>query len=371
VKIALVGMRGIPARYGGFETFAEELSTRLAERGHEVTVYCRSYNAPDRPPNYRGVRLIHRPTVRRKYLDTVAHTFICAIDALCRRFDVILLCNAANSIFIPLFRLRGRSLAINVDGIERRRRKWSIFGRGWYRLGERLAARLPDRIVADAEVIRDYYRQRYGVESVVIAYGAPAEAVEGKEELRRWGLSEGNYVLYVSRLEPENNAHLVIEAYEGVRTEKRLVIVGDAPYAKGYIARLKHTHDPRVLFTGAIYGMGYRELLAHAYCYVQATEVGGTHPALIEAMGAGRCVLANGTPENLEVVGEAGLIYAPGDVEALRKRLQEVIDQPELARKYGPAAQERVRRRYDWERIADRYEALFGEMTAERRGRGR
>lgn len=363
LKIAIIGTRGIPANYGGFETFAEELSVRLAARGHDVTVYCRSYNMPERAAAYRGVRLVHLPTIRQKYLDTVAHTFLSAMHSLARRFDAVLVCNAANSLFIPIIRLGGMPVALNVDGIERKRKKWNAAGRLWYRLGEKLATIFPNRIVADAEVIRAYYKQRYRADSTVIAYGSNLGEASGTGEVERLGLTPREYILYVSRLEPENNAHVVIEAFEGVKTEKKLAIVGDAPYSNEYIARLKSTRDPRIIFPGAVYGEGYRQLQRNAHCYIQATEVGGTHPALIEAMGAGNCVLANGTPENIEVVGGAGIIYEPGDALDLRAHLQRALDDPNLVQTYGEHARERAEAVYNWDRVTDQYEALFREMA--------
>jgi len=364
MRIAILGTRGIPARYGGFETFAEELSTRLAGRGHDVTVYCRSYNMERPAQSYRGVRLVHLPTIRRKYLDTVTHTLLSSLHMVLRRFDAVLLCNAANSLFVPILRLTGKPVAVNVDGIERQRKKWNAAGRLWYRAGEYFATVFPNRIIADAEVIRDYYRKTYNADCTVIAYGADTASVETSGELVKLGLEPGDYVLYVSRLEPENNAHLVIEAFGQIQTEKKLAIVGDAPYSRKYIAGLKSTRDTRVVFTGAVYGPAYKELQSGAFCYVQATEVGGTHPALLEAMGAGNCVIANGTPENREVLGEAGTFYEPGDVDDLRAKLQDVLDDPSGAGEFGELARRRIEQHYDWEKVTDAYEQLFAELAS-------
>lgn len=371
LKIAIVGTRGIPARYGGFETFAEQLSVRLAARGHQVTVYCRSYNLPrkdgsfDKRASYRGVSLVHLPTLRQKYLDTVLHTFLAALHSAPRRYDAVLLCNAANSIFIPIFRLSGKPVAINVDGIERRRKKWNALGRAWYRLGEWLAANLANRVVADAEVIGDYYRERYGAESTVIAYGSDLEEPARYDALAELGLKRDDYILYVSRLEPENNAQFVIDGFTKVNTEKKLAIVGDAPYSHRYIAQLKATNDPRVVFTGAVYGEGYAQLQYGASCYVQATEVGGSHPALLEAMGAGNAILANGTPENREVLGDAGLFYEPEDAEDFAAKVQRILDDADFATDLGERARRRAENDYRWEEIADEYEVLLSELTAQ------
>jgi glycosyltransferase involved in cell wall biosynthesis len=369
VRIGLLGTRGIPARYGGFETFAEECGAGLAARGHAVTVYCRSQYVPRTLRSHRGVRLVVLPTLRSKYTDTVVHTFLSALHAVKERFDVLLICNAANTLFAALPRLCGTPVAVNVDGIERRRRKWNRLGKAYYRAAEVLSTRLPNAIVTDARVIERYYRERYGARSVFIPYGAHAAPEAPGPELARRGLSPRGYFLYVSRLEPENNAHRVVEAFEQVRTERRLVVVGDAPYARAYIERLRTTPDPRILFTGGIYGDGYRELQSNALCYVHATEVGGTHPALIEAMGMGGLVVANDTPENAEVVAGTGLLYRFNDAADLTGLLQRVADAPEGWAELRAAARARVAECYSWESVVDRYEALLGELAGGRTGR--
>lgn len=361
-----MGIRGIPARYGGFETFAEEIAPRLVERGHKVTVYGRKNVIKDykKGQYYKGVRLMILPTISHKYFDTVFHTFLSVIHALFDKYDVILMCNAANAIFCLLPRLIGTKVILNVDGIERRRKKWNFLGKLWYFLGEILACVFPNEIVTDAEVIRRYYLKRYRRNSIMIPYGCNAERVTTEEILKEWGLKKDEYILYVSRLEPENNAHVVIEAFKKVKTQKKLVIVGDAPYSLKYKKKLYKLakEDKRIIFTGYIFGKGYKELQANAYCYVHATEVGGTHPALVEAMGFGNCVIANGTPENIEVVGEAGIVYRKNEIEDLRKKLQYVIDNFDVVKNYRKKAQERAKKKYSWKVITDEYEKLFFQM---------
>lgn len=363
MKIAILGTRGIPANYGGFETFAEECSAGLAARGHQVTVYGRPRYVPRNLKTHRGAKLVVLPTLAWKYTDTVVHTFLSVLHSLFRKYDAILICNAANSIFAWLPRLTGVPVAVNVDGIERKRRKWNRLGKAYYRLGEYLSTLFPNVIVADARVIGQYFRDRYGAESVFIPYGATIEKPEGREILEKLQIDPGEYFLYVSRLEPENNAHTVIRAFEKVATSRKLVIVGDAPYAADYIRELRATQDTRILFPGAIYGSGYRQLQANAFCYIHATEVGGTHPALIEAMGQGNIVVANGTPENREVVGSAGVLYGDNNAEALRECLQDIADNPQKYEALKAAASDRIRTDYSWDSVIDQYERLFLRMV--------
>ena len=365
MRIAILGTRGIPASYGGFETFAEHLSTRLAARGHEVTVYCRAHYVSPRQLQYHGVRLKVLPTIRHKYFDTVVHTFLSAIHAASKRYDAALICNCANAPFSPILRLAGTPVAINVDGLEHKRKKWGWLARRYYRFAEYLSTLLPNEMVTDAQVIQDYYLARHNAPSTMIAYGSEVERRPNRDAVRKWRVEPNRYVLYVSRLEPENNAHLVIEAFKKVRTAYRLLIVGDAPYAEQYIDSLKASArgDKRIVFTGFVFGQDYRALQQNAYCYVHATEVGGTHPALLEAMGYGNCVLTLATPENMEVVGDAGVPYI--DEFDLAEKLKRILRDGSLVQAYRNRAQQRIQKHYDWETVVDQYEQLFARMSGQ------
>jgi glycosyltransferase involved in cell wall biosynthesis len=360
MRIGILGTRGIPARYGGFETLAEELSSRLAARGHDVTVYTRTRYAESGLSSWCGAKIRVLPTIPSKYFDTVVHGALSGVDAAFERFDAVLICNAINAAvsFVP--RLTGRTrVVLNVDGLERNRRKWNAIGKLAYRVSETLSTMIPDVVVSDARVIQRYYRERHGVESVFIPYGGDLPLPSGTATLERLGLEPERYVLYVSRLEPENNAEEVVREYRSVPGSTPLVVVGDAPYASETIARIKAAADSRVILPGAIYGEGYRELLANAAVYVQATEVGGTHPALVEALGYGRVVCYNGTPENEEVAGGAGLPFDVHAAGALAGLLTAILDDPASHSVWKAKAQERTRERYRWDDVVERYEAVL------------
>jgi glycosyltransferase involved in cell wall biosynthesis len=359
MHIALLGTRGIPANYGGFETFAEELSIRLVRRGHTVTVYCREkYSAP----TYQGVKVVYLPSIRHKYFDTLAHTCVSTFHLLTHRVDVALYCNAANAIFTILPRMFGMPVALNVDGIERKRKKWNAFAKAWYLMSERLATFLPNEIVTDAEVIEAYYQSVYCKRSTFIAYGADTIREETTGALDQLGLEKKGYFLYVSRLEPENHALTVRQAFEKVPTKLKLALVGSAPHAHDYIRQVRDTEDPRIVMPGAMFGKGYRELGSHCFAYVQATEVGGTHPALIEAMGRGALVIYRSTPENVEVCGDTGLPFSTED--ELVARMRQAAGMPEAERaNYGARAEARVKARYDWEVVTTQYEQLLAKIS--------
>jgi glycosyltransferase involved in cell wall biosynthesis len=358
VKIALVGTRGIPAHYGGFETFAEELSTRLAARGHDVTVYTRQRYSER---TYRGVALRYLPAVRHKYFETIVHTALSTAHLLFHRVDAALYCNAANAVFTWIPRLAGIPVALNVDGLERKRKKWNRLAQAWYLVSERLATFCPNAVVSDAEKIAEYYRKRYRKNTQFIPYGAPTGKLATSDVLTQLGLERGRYFLYVSRMEPENNGLLVREAFERVETPLRLALIGDAPYARSYIEQVRATADPRIVIPGAVYGNGYQELQSHSFAYIHATEVGGTHPALIEAMGRGALVLYLNTVENAEVAGGAGIPFEHGN---LAEKLREVLAMTEAERDHWRRrAAQRVAERYSWDAVTDAYEKLFESLA--------
>ena len=357
MRIAFLGIRGVPANYGGFETFAEQLGSRLVAGGHDVTIYGRDRYVARGLTTYRGMHLVRLPAPRSKYLETVIHSLFAAAHALTRRYDLVYVCNSANVPAVVLLRAGGRRVILNVDGLEWQRAKWNRAGRAYYRACAWLAARLPIEVVTDARVIQDYYQRAYGRATTYFPYGAEVESVADDGTLADLGLTPRGFVLYVSRLEPENNAHVVIDAYRDVVSDLPLVIVGDAPYADAYIERLRATTDPRVRFVGAVYGSGYGVVQSQATVYVQATEVGGTHPALVEAMGHGAAILANDVPEHRETLGDAGHYYA--GTAGLRDALQVLLDDPAAARELRAAAQARARELYSWDAVAADYERWF------------
>jgi glycosyltransferase involved in cell wall biosynthesis len=367
-SVAILGTRGIPARYGGFETLAEELAPRLSRKGYRVCVYSRRHAIgplPDPPQgafySYKGAQIRVLPAPRQKHLETVVHTFFSAVDACFRRFDSVLLCNSANALVIPLLRLRGYRVIVNVDGLEWRRRKWGGLARAWHKLGARLTALWASEVIADAHFVRRFWEEQMGTQAIYIPYGAPAGPVSGTATLEALGLRPRQYVLYVGRLEPENNPDLVIEAYANVRSEFPLVVVGQAPYGAPLQRHLEGlaAKDSRVMLAGPIYGEGYAELQSHSACYVQASEIGGTHPALLEAMAYGGCVIVNDIPEHIEVVGDTALKFAFNEAESLTQCLQRIMDEQGLADALRAASRARVQERYSWQRVAEDYEAAL------------
>jgi len=279
LRIAMMGTRGIPASYSGFETCAEQLSVRLVERGHHVTVYCRSHHVKTKAREYRGVRLVHLPTIRSKHLDTIIHTLLSLVHGAFRGYDVVYICGVGNAplAFIP--RLLATPTILNADGADWQRGKWGGFARSYLRFAERTATWSPSCILADSRVVQTYYTEHFGKQSIFIPYGSDVPHVMPGEVLARFGLRPDGYLLFVGRLVPENNAHDVIAAYlqlGGLNTGLQLCIVGDAPYSTEYVQHLRETAGPGVVFTGYQFGAAYHswgQTRAFSYSPVASVEL--------------------------------------------------------------------------------------------------
>ena len=364
MKIAILGTRGIPASYSGFETAVEQLTARLTSRGHEVVVYCRPHVVDRRLERYKGAELVHLRTVQNKYLDTFVHTLLSAIHAArVTKPDVALFFIAGNSPLCLITRRASIPALINVDGLDSARRKWPAFAKAYLRFAERTAPRWADQAITDSHAVADIYERRYGQRIGVVPYGVEDPGHHGTETLERLGLEPRRYVLFVGRLEPENNPHVLVEAFSRISRERaggmKLAIVGGAPYADEYIRQVWRTADPRVVFPGYVFGRGYWELQHHAYLFCAPTEVGGTHPVILEAMAAGNCVLVNDHRPNAETVGDAGLYFSGrAGVDDLAVQLERLLNDPDLVETYRKRALERARD-YSWEAVTDQYEELL------------
>ncbi|MFC7623332.1 DUF1972 domain-containing protein [Microlunatus sp. GCM10028923] len=361
LRIAMIGTRGVPARYGGFETAVEEVGSRLAKRGHEVTVFCRP--DPDGPgEEHLGMRRVELPIVRKRSLETLAHTALSVINPALRDIQVALVFNAANALLLPVIRARRIPVATHVDGLEWQRGKWGSLGRRYYRLAERLAVRWSDDLIADARGIADYYRSEFDAETTMIAYGAPINLSPMTDRLASLGLEPGGYHLVVARFEPENHVREIVAGYVASRARLPLVVVGSAPYAEAYTARVEAAADDRVRLLGAIWDQDQLDqLYRHCRTYLHGHSVGGTNPSLLRAAGAGAYPIAYDVIFNREVIGgHGGYFSGPADVTA---EIMAAEREPDRVRAAGAALQEAIRR-YDWDDVADGYERLCHRLAA-------
>jgi glycosyltransferase involved in cell wall biosynthesis len=357
VKIAMLGTRGVPAAYSGFETCVEQVGKRLAVRGHEVIVYCRPAYVKTQATEYLGMRLVKLPSIPTKGLDTLSHTALSTIRALRRdRPDAALIFGVGNAVFCRFFRRSRVGVAINVDGADWARLKWGPIGRRYLRWSERVAVNTAGAVIADSRAVASYYKEHYHADTTFIPYGAEVPPASGTESRTRFHLEPRRYLLAVGRMVPENGFHDLIAAYAAVRPAMPLVIVGDAPYSEDYKRRLREMAPDSVIFTGYQFGAAYQELSAHAYAFLFGAQVGGTHPVLVEQLAYGNCVLARWTESNAEVAGDAAIYFH--DLPELQQGLATIIGQPALVEARREQAKVRAHA-YSWDEVADAYEALL------------
>lgn len=364
MKIAFLGSRGIPARYSGFETFYEQLATRLAQRGHAVTVYNRSHFIKDIKGMYRGVKIVSLPSISSKHLDTITHTTLSSLHALFQGYDLVYYCIVGNSPLAWIPRVVGAKTLLNVDGADWAREKWSGFARWYQRQCESIATHTASVLIADSHVIRDRYMTLYGAKLAFAPYGANVRRDEGLSALAKWGLQRHGYLLYVGRLVPENAVDMLIRAFRTIETSMKLVIVGDAPFSENYKAELRRLADSRVIFTGYAFGDDYAQLSCHAYLAVQPSAIDGTRPALLDQMGFGNCVVARNSPANLETLGGQGELFdGTGGDSSLALILRELLADRGRVEKCRQNASKRISEYYNWEWLTDFYEDMFNRLS--------
>jgi glycosyltransferase involved in cell wall biosynthesis len=350
VHIAFMGTRGVPARYGGFETCVEQVGRRMAARGHRVTVFCRDQPAEPGVP-YRGMHLVHIPAIPQKHLETLSRTALSSLRL--PRDAALVMMGVGNAPIVRLLERAGRRLVFNVDGADWQRDKWGGFASRYLRACERMAARSDSILIADARTVQESYLERFGRESELVAYGADPPGDTGTAALERFDLESDCYMLWAGRLVPENGAHDYLQAVAAAQVGVPAVVLGDAPYQHDYIAKLRADAPAGAVFTGYQYGSSYQQLSAHAGLHVLAATVGGTHPVLIEQMAAGNCILARDGPTHREVLGDAGWYWSsPEELADLMRRLWA---DPDTRRATGERARLRVAELYSWERVTDRY----------------
>jgi glycosyltransferase involved in cell wall biosynthesis len=363
MRIAMIGTRGVPAAYGGFETAVEEIGKRLVQHGHEVTVYCRG--AGDRAATYEGMRLVHLPAVKLRAAETLSHTALSVMHASVRaKPDIAFVFNAANSPFLPMLRARGIPTAVHVDGLEWMRDKWSGAGRRYYLRVEKLAVMLADALIADAKGIADYYTNKFGAETELISYGTRILRNGASNRLAELEVETGKFHLLVARFEPENHVDMIVQGYSESLAKHPLLVVGSAPYAAAYTRRVQRIADadPRIHLLGGIWDQEQLDqLYTNALTYAHGHSVGGTNPSLLRAIGGGTPVLAYDVEFNREVLGDDGLYFRTAT--ALRDHFDSAEDHAPQLEEIGQRLQRWAVQNYNWDDVASAYEGLARRLT--------
>ncbi len=368
----MMGMRGVPANFGGSETAVEEIGSRLVTRGHEVTVYCRKHKDTVIPgqPLYKGMRRIVLPSIHSLNAELLSHSTLCLLQMIRERFDVVHFHGVGNALLFPLFKLTGhgaKSLLI-VDGPDWKRPKWGPLAQAALRTSFPMAAKWADEIISDNEEVERLFREQYDRATALVGYGADLNVPATREALARYGLEPRKYFLQVAALVPDKGVHIVIEAYRNLKTDMPLVIVGDTPYMSEYKAELMRTADPRVKFLGYVFGLPCQELVANCFAYLHGQLIDGTSPALLQAMAYGCGILAGDLIEINHSLADTGLRYRSQDPADLLDKMTMLVNHPGLAADYGLRARQRVEQKFNWDHVTDAYEQLSFNLAA---GRGR
>lgn len=370
MKIAILGIRGLPSSYSGYETFIGELAPRLAQRGHEITVYCRRALYSERPKFHQGMRMVYLPSLEHKFLSTLSHTAFSMLHASLGDHDLVFVVNAANGMFGFIPQLLGKPSVLNVDGMEWLRPKWNRLGKFIFKNSARLGTWFYDEIVTDADEMHRLYAGEFGIFSTYIAYGANIEKSTRPEVLQEYGLEPGNYYLIASRMIPDNNADIIVEGFVKSGSRKWLAIAGGADYKgnaieRAFIDKLKSLSNGRVKLLGHVGKPGHiKELHCNCFGYIHGHQFGGINPSLLKALGYGNLILALNTPFNSEVLaaGKHGLLYDK-NADSLAAQIKAIEADPARAEKFRAQAPERINERFTWEQITDEYEALFRKWS--------
>jgi glycosyltransferase involved in cell wall biosynthesis len=367
MRIAYVGTMGIPASYGGFETCVEEVATRLARRGHEITVYCGYRDLKPQTKSYKGVQLVHVQCLKSKFLDFPFRAFVSTFGALHKDVDIVHFYGSDAWPFALVTRIISSKTVLTLDGLVWNRLSYPIWVRKILRSTARFALYLPHVTIVDSKSVQGWYRENFVKSPIYIPYGANIDLTEPDETiLNKKNLRNRKFILFVGRLVREKGVHYLVEAFKGIKTDFELVIVGGDPYDKEYELFLRKNANKNTKFLGYVYGKDYENLCKGAYLYVTPSELEGTSPALLTAMALGKCVLVSDIPENLETIGDAGFSFRHGDSEDLKEKLQFLLANPDTVDKMQRKAIDRVRKHYDWNRITDQMEKIYASLMCER-----
>ena len=367
VRVALIGGRGIVGKYSGVESYYEETGRRLAAKGHEITAYCRNYFTPD-VREHCGIRVLRLPTIRSKHLDTLVHTAASTIHACFSPYDIVHYHTLGPSLFSYLPRLFGKKTIVTVQGLDHQRKKWSWLAQHCLRLGEWTSAHMPDRTVVVSRTLEGNYRARHAKPTIYIPNGTIIRERRSGPWLRQFGFAPNQYALFLGRFSPEKNCHLLVEAFEKIETNMKLVLAGGSSHTDDYAAELRRHGSKRIKFLDWLSGDAFEEVLTNAAVFVLPSDMEGLSLALLEAMGAGVCVLASDVPENREVVDGAGFTFCRGDMDDLQRMLTLLLSDARLRSAAGERARARVVERYLWDDVTNQIEAVYLGLAAPKVG---
>ena len=365
MRIAMIGQKGLPATYGGIERHVEEIARRLVERGHEVSAFCRLYYTPA-DAELHGVRLLRRPSINTKHLDTATHVTWSSIEATLGRDDIVHFHALGPSVFAWMPRLGGKRTAVTVHGLDWQREKWGKLASWVLKQCEYPAAHFADKTIVVSKTLRDYFRDHHKCDAAYIPNGTSLPTPRPAKRILQLGLTPDKYVLFVGRLVPEKGVHYLCEAFQGIDTDLKLALVGGLSFSQEYVDLLKRYAGDRILLLDYVYGEALEELWSNAHVVVQPSTMEGLSIALLEALSYGRCVLVSDIPENLEVAEECAVSFRSKDVGDLKEKLEMLLSRPDLVKHYEEKARHHVRLQYSWDKVTEGTEAVYLSLLAGR-----
>jgi glycosyltransferase involved in cell wall biosynthesis len=350
-------------KYSGIETYYEETGKRLASAGQKVTVYCRTYFTPG-IRQHNGMRIVRLPTIRSKHLDTLLHTALSTAHACFQDYDVVHYHTLGPSLFSFIPRVFGKKTVVTVQGLDWQRKKWSGFARSVLKAGEWASAHLPNQTVVVSRTLESYYRSRYSRHFACIPNGTDLRSASHGQYLEAFGLRAKQYVLYLGRFSPEKNCHLLISAFEKTDTPMKLALAGGSSHTDAYSSRMRQHASERIKILDWLSGDALQDVLTNAALFVLPSDMEGLSLSLLEAMGAGVCVLASDTPENREVISDCGFTFKAGDETDLQRMLRLLLSDADLRDTAGARARTRIRANYLWEQVTGQLTSLYTQLVA-------
>ena len=368
LKIAIIGSRGYPYVYSGYETLVKELSKRLVKNGHHVRVYCHSSLFKKKPRQVNGIELVYTPSIKSKFFSQLYNSFFSIMHVCFSKIDVVLVVNSANGPLGLITKLFRKPTAINVDGLEWLRPKWKGLGSFYFKWASKMATLFYDQIINDSDEMRKAYLDLFKRDSKVIAYGADIRKSNNPKLITTWDIKQREYYLVIGRLIPDNNADLIIKGFLKSNSNKKLVIVGDVPYKDSYASDLKKINDERIVFTGYVKDQDLlAELYHNCYVYVHGHEFGGTNPTMIKAMAYGCAILAMDTVFNKEMLqkGKFGLFFKK-ELLSVTNQIDYCEKQKLIIDKQRQESVNGITKKCDWDFVTSQYLEVFNSLVSQR-----
>lgn len=366
LKISMIGHKHVLSREGGIEVVVKELSTRMIAKGHRVVCYDRSTGHVsgnteiDSRTRYKGVKIIPVWTVEKKGLAALTSSFSAAWRAMHSSADVVHFHAEGPAAMCWLPKIKNKRVIVTIHGLDWQRAKWGGIASKYIKHGEKQAVKHADAIIVLSRAVQEYFNKEYNRKTVFIPNGVNRPTVISAQMIKeKWGLKKNNYVLFLGRIVPEKGLSYLVSAWNDIKTDKKLVIVGGSSDTEEFMDELKKMAGSNVLFTGFQQGRILEELYSNAYIYTLPSDVEGMPLSLLEAMSYGNCCVVSDIPECKEVVGDKGVVFKKGDINELKEKLQLLLNDERIVNEYKSKAVEYICSKYNWDEIVNQTIELY------------